>query len=128
MNNHAQEKLVLELEHLLRNRPAMGTLFVIVRQTKYMLVVTLKNGVLNLGYPHAGRFDFFRAHRFSSFCKTRGFLMKKERWSKTRVSCALIGSVAEDASRTIGACFSSVYGVSGPFGLDIQGMGWQSSK
>jgi len=78
MNNLAREKLVFELEHLLRHEPAMGTLFVMVLQTNYLLVVTLKNGVLNLGYPHAGWFDLLGARRFSTFCRRRGFLVQKE--------------------------------------------------
>jgi hypothetical protein len=127
MNSVALEKLVLELEHLLRQQPAMGTLFITVRETNHMLVVILRNGVLDLGYPHKGRRDFFGSHRFSSFCKKRGFLLRKESWATTRMSCAPIGSIAQDAAQTIGDCFSSVYGVSGPFGLNLQGMGWCSS-
>src|SRR5271167_1809474 len=127
MNGIAREKLTLELEHLLRIKPAMGTLFVTVRQTNYLLVVTLHNGTIKLGYPHAGRLDLFRVRRFSSFCRMRGFSVRKELWFKTRTSCALIGLLAEDATRTIADCFSAIYGVSGPFGLNIQGMGWQSS-
>jgi hypothetical protein len=127
MNSVAREKLTVELEHLLRIKPAMGTLFVMIRETNHMLVVTLQNGALKLGYPHTGWLDVFGASRFASFCRTRGFPVRKERWWKTRMSCALIGSAAEDAASIIAECFSGVYGASGPFGLNIQGMGWQSS-
>jgi len=54
MNNDARVKLILELEHLLRHKPAMGTLFMTVRETPYMLVVTQKDGMVSLGYPHMG--------------------------------------------------------------------------
>ena len=127
MNSVAREKLILELEHLVRHKPAMGTLFLMARETNHMLVVTLRNGVLDLGYPHTGWLDFVGAHRFLSFCRKRGFLVRKEWWSKTRMSCASIGLVAEDATQTIAECFSSVYSVSGPFGLNIRAMGWQST-
>ena len=43
------------------------------------------------------------------------------------MSCALIGSVATDAAQTIAECFSSVCHVSGPFGVNLQGFGWQPS-
>jgi hypothetical protein len=55
MNNDAREKLILELEHLLQHKPAMGTLFMTVREMPYMLVVTLEDGVISLGYPVGSR-------------------------------------------------------------------------
>jgi len=127
MNNDARVKLILELEHLLRHKPAMGALFMTVRETPYMLVVTQKDGMVSLGYPHMGWLDVVRAHRFASFCQARGFRVRKELWWKTRMSCALIGAGATDAAQTIAECFSSVYRVSGPFGVNLQGFGWQPS-
>jgi hypothetical protein len=128
MNNDAREKLILELEHLLLNKPAMGTLFVTVREMPYMFVITLQDGLISLGYPHTGWIDVVRAHRFAAFCRARGFPVRKERWWKTRMSCAPIGSTAIDAAQTLVECFSSVYRVSGPFGLKFQGFGWQPSN
>lgn len=127
MNSIAREKLVAELEHLLRHKPAMGTLFLVTRETNHMLIVTQENGVISLAYPYAGRLDIFRARRFTSFCKTRGLSVRTALWWKTKVSSALIGPVATDAAQTIAECFAQVYRVSGPFGLNMQGMGWQAS-
>jgi hypothetical protein len=36
MNSDAREKLILELEHLLQNKPVMGTLIMTVRETPCM--------------------------------------------------------------------------------------------
>src|ERR1700728_1759904 len=101
MNPISRDNLVLKLEHLIRERPVMGTLFMTVRQTPYMLVATLQLGTINLGYPHAGRFDVVRAYRFGRFCKARGFTVRRERWHTTRVSRAAIGTIATDAADTI---------------------------
>ena len=128
MNNIARQKLISELEHLLMNRPVMGTLYITIAQTTDMLVVTLEKGAFSLTYPHAGRFDFVRPRRFASFCRKRGSAVTKHWWGDVRVSCALIGTSATDAAQTIAECFSNVYGASGPFGLRLQGMGWQSSS
>jgi hypothetical protein len=99
-----------------------------VRETPYILVVTLKDGAFSLDYPHTGWLDVIRAHRFASFCRRRGFPVRKEMWGKGCTSCALIGSAATDAAQTIGECFSTVYRVSGPFGVNLQGFGWRPSE
>ena len=104
MNNLAREKLVFELEHLLRHEPAMGTLFVMVLQTNYLLVVTLKNGVSESWLPArrlvrpAGRTSVFNLLQ-----KAR--LFSAEGVSKTRVSRASIGSRADEAAGIIAECF-----------------------
>ena len=128
MNNAARQKLVSELEHLIVNKPVMGTLLITIAQTTDMLVVTLEKGIFSLAYPHFGRFDFVRPRRFASFCRQRGRTMTKHWWGDVRVSCALIGTTAADAAQTIAECFSKVYGASDPFELHLQGMGWQSSS
>jgi hypothetical protein len=126
MNNIARQQLITNLEHLIANKPAGGTLLITRKQTIDMLVVTLEKDNLSLAFPHAGRFDFVRSRRFKSFCRKRGSVVTKRRWRNVRVSCALIGVSATDAAQIIGECFSHVYGASGPFGLSLQGMGWQS--
>src|SRR5262245_33760761 len=128
MNNIARTKLISELEHLIVNKPAMGTLFITMAQTTDMLVVTLEKGAFSLAYPHTGRFDFVRPRRFASFCRERGRAVTKHWWGGIRVSCAAIGTTAADAAQTIAECFSIVYGASGPFGLRLHGVGWVSSN
>ena len=128
MNNIAQQKLISELEHLILNQPVMGTLLITIVQTTDMLVVTLEKGAFSLAYPHTGRFDFVRSRRFARFSRERGRAVTKRWWGDVRVSCAVIGTSATDAAQTIAECFSNVYGASGPFGLNLQGMGWQSSS
>jgi len=128
MNNIARQKLISELEHLLLNKPVMGTLLITIAQTTDMLVVTLEKGAFSLAYPHTGRFDFVRSRRFAIFCQKRGTAVTKRRWGNVHVSCAVIGTTAADAAHTISECLSKVYGASGPFGLRLQGMGWQSSS
>src|SRR5450756_569835 len=124
MNNNAREKLIFELEHLLLHKPAMGTLFVMVRETPHMLVITLEDGFLSLGYPRTGWLEGLRVRRFAAFCRARGFPVRKKLWWKTRMSCAPIGSTAMDAAQTVAECFTTVYRESGPFGLKLQGFGW----
>jgi len=92
-----------------------------------MLVATLNDDKISLAYPHIGRFDLRRRYRFASFCRRRGFPMRTELWANVRVSRASIGADAIEAAQGIAECFSSVYRVSGPYGLRLQGMGWQSS-
>jgi hypothetical protein len=128
MNNIARQKLISELEHLIMNKPVMGMLLITIAQTSDMLVVTLEKGAFSLTYPHTGRFDWVRSRRFARFCRERGSAVTKHWWGDLRVSCALIGTTAGDAAQTIAECFSNVYGASGPFGLSLQGVGWQSSK
>jgi hypothetical protein len=127
MNPVARDSLIRELEHLVRHGPAGGTLFITVRETSYMLVATLSDDKINLSYPHSGRFDFVRRYRFASFCKMRGFPIRTDLWGNVRVSRASISADAVEAAQGIAECFSSVYRVSGPYGLRLQGMGWQSS-
>jgi len=128
MNNIARQKLISELEHLITNKPAMGMLLITIAQTTDLLVVTLEKGAFSLAYPHTGRIDFVRSRRFAYFCRERGSAVTKHWWGDVRVSCAVIGATAADAAQTIAECFSNVYGASGPFGLRLQGMGWQSSS
>jgi hypothetical protein len=128
MNKLARQKLISELEHLIMNKPVMGTLYITMVQTCDMLIVTLEKGVFSLAYPHTGRFDFVRPRRFGRFCRERGSAVTKHWWGDVRVSCTLIGTSAGDAAQTIAECFSNVYGASGPFGLCLQGMGWQCSR
>jgi hypothetical protein len=128
MNNIARQKLISELEHLIVNKPVMGTLLITIAQTTDMLVVTLEKGAFSLGYPHTGRFDFVRPRRFACFCRERGGAVTKHRWGDVHVSSALIDATAPHAAQTIAECFSNVYGASGSFGLRLQGMGWQSSS
>jgi len=128
MNNIARQKLISELEHLTMNKPVMGTLLIAMAETTDMLVVTLEKGAFSLAYPHTGRLDFVRSHRFACFCRERGRAVTKHWWGDIHVSCAEIGTTAADAAQTIAECFSIVYGASRPFGLRLQGMGWQSSS
>ena len=128
MNNVARQNLIAELEHLITTKPVLGTLLITKAQTTDMLVVTLEKGSFSLAYPHSGRFDFIRSRRFAYFCRKRGSTVTKHWWGDVRVSSALIGKTAADAAQTIAECFSNVYGASGPFGLRLQGMGWQSSR
>src|SRR5690242_6959750 len=109
MNNIARQKLVSELEHLITNKPVMGTLLITIAQTTDLLIVTLEKGAFSLAYPHTGRFDFVRPRRFASFCRKRGTAVTRHRWVDVRVSCALIGTTAADAAQTIAECFSNVY-------------------
>src|SRR5215467_7657991 len=106
MNNIARQKLISELDHLIMNKPVMGTLYITIAQTTDMLVVTLEKGTFSLAYPHTGRFDFVRSRRFASFCRQRGSAVTKQWWGHRRVSCALIGTTAADAAQTIAECFS----------------------
>jgi hypothetical protein len=128
MNNIARQELVSQLEHLIANKPAGGTLFITMARTTDMLVVTLDNGAFNLAYPHTGRFDFVRPHRFARFCRARRSVVTRRWWGNVRVSCTLIGTITDDAAQAIAECFANVYGASGPFGLHLQGMGWKSSS
>jgi hypothetical protein len=125
MNNIARQQLISELEHLVVNKPAMGTLHITIAQTTDMLIVTLEKGAFSLAYPHTGRFDFVRPRRFARFCRERGSAVTKHWWGNVRVSCATIGTTAADAAQTIAECFSNVYDASGPFGLHLQGMGME---
>jgi hypothetical protein len=106
----------------------MGTLLITIVQTTDMLVVTLEKGAFTLAYPHTGRFDFVRSRRFAYFCRGRGIAVTKHWWGDVRVGCTVIGTSPADAAQTIAECLSNVYGASGPFGLWLQGMGWQSSS
>jgi hypothetical protein len=128
MNNITRQKLTSELEHLIMHKPVMGTLLITMAQTSDMLVVTLEKRAFNLAYPHTGRFDLVRPRRFARFCRERGTPVTKRWWGNVRVSCTLIGDTAADAAQAVAECFSNVYGASGPFGLRLQGMGWQSSS
>jgi hypothetical protein len=105
----------------------MLMLVMTVRGTSDGLLAGIKGKVFSLDYPHAGWLDFLRAHGFASFCKSKGFQLRNETWGKERVSRAAIGSVVADAIQTIDECFSAVYDQSGPFGLDLRGIGWQPS-
>ena len=105
----------------------MGTLYITASGTDRMLVATVENDQISLAYPHAGRFDFVRCYRFASYCKARQFQMRKELWFDIRVSRALVGADPADVAQNIADCFSHVYRMSGPYGLRLQGMGWQSS-
>src|SRR5258705_7416369 len=126
MNPIARENLIRELEHLVRHKPAGGTLFMTVAQTPHMLVAALEQGEISLAYPHTGRFDFLRRYRFASFCKARGFATRRDTWGNVHVTRALIGVDTTDAARNIAECFTGVYRLSGAYGLQLQGMGWQS--
>src|SRR5262249_31153998 len=129
MNNLARQNLISELEHLITNKPAVGTLYVMIAQTTDMLVVTLEKGAFSLAYPHTGRFDFVRPRRFARFCRERGNAVTKQWWGHVRVSSALIGTTPADAAQIIAECFMDVFDASGPFGLRLQGMGlmgWKS--
>jgi hypothetical protein len=126
MNPVARENLIRKLEHLVRHEPAGGTLFMTVARTTHMLVATLEDGEISLAYPHTGRFDFLRRYRFGSFCKARGFAMRRDLWGNVRVTRALIGADTTDAAQKIAECFIDIYRLSGPFGLHLQGMGWQT--
>ncbi len=128
MNNIARQKLVSELEHLVLNKPVMGTLLITIAQTNDILVVTLEQEAFSLAYPHAGRFDFVRSRRFARFCRKQGRAVTRRWWGDVRVSCAVIETTAVDAAQTIAECFSNVYGASGTYGLRLQGMGWRSSS
>lgn len=127
MNNIARQELISELERLAVNKPVMGTLFITIAQSTDMLIVTLEKDAFRLAYPHTGRFDFVRPRRFASFCRERESPVTRLWWGDVRVSCTLIGTTANASAQAIAECFSNVYGASGPFGLHLQGMGWQSS-
>ena len=128
MNDIARQHLIAELEHLITNKPTMGTLFISIAQTTEMLVVKLEKGAFSLAYPHTGRLDFVRSRRFVRFCRKRGSGVTRHWWGDVRVSCAVIGTTAAEAAQTIAECFANVYGASGASGLRLQGMGWQSSS
>jgi hypothetical protein len=127
MNPVARENLVRELEHLVRQKPPMGTLFMKVARTTHMLIATLEQDEISLAYPHTGRFDFLRRYRFVSFCKARGLATRRATWGNVRVTCALIGADAAAAARNIAECFTDVYRLPSPYGLQFQCMGWVSS-
>jgi hypothetical protein len=127
VNPIARENLIRELEHLLNNKPPMGTLFMMVARTPHMLVATLDGDKISLAYPHSGRLDLVRRYRFASFCRGHGFPVRRELWNPVRVSRAVIGTDAAEAAHVINECFSSVYRLSGPYGLQLQGMGWVSA-
>ena len=103
MNRDAFEKLVRELDHLLHDRPAMGTLSMKVRRTPHMLVATQQDGVIRLSYAHTGWLDVLGVYRFKSFCRARGFSLRTELWWKSRVTSAAIGFVATNAAQPIDA-------------------------
>jgi len=104
----------------------MGTLIMTAAQTTHMLVAIIQDDQISVAYPHTGRFDFIRGHRFASFCKEQGFPVRREVWSNVRVSRALMGAKPTHVAQNIENCFSRVYRMSGPFGLRLQGMGWHS--
>jgi hypothetical protein len=121
VNRDGFERLIRELDHLLHNRPVMGTLLMSVQRTPHILVASQQDGVIRLSYAHTGWLDFLRVRRFKSFCRARGFPLRTQVWWKSRVTSAAIGSVAPDAAQAIDECFANVYGLAGPFGIDLQG-------
>jgi hypothetical protein len=128
MNNAARIDLIGQIEHLREHGDRMSMLVVTVRNTSNGLLVGIRNGQISLDYPKAGWLDVARARKFRSFCKASGFATRRETWGKERVLRANIGVDASRAADTIDACFSAVYGESGPFGLDLRGFGWQPSN
>lgn len=106
----------------------MSMLIMTVRNTSNGLIAGIVGDVFSLDYPRAGWLDIFRTRSFESFCKQHGFSTRREKWGNERVIRAAIGSRAEDAADTIDACFSAVYGESGPFSLELRGFGWQPSN
>lgn len=127
MNPSARSELIGELEHMQRHGNTMSMLVMTVRNTSNGLIAGITAGVFSLDYPRAGWLDFARARKFASFCKQRGFLMRKEKWGSERVIRAAIGASAADAAESIDACFAAVYGERGAFGLELRGFGWQPS-
>jgi hypothetical protein len=127
VNPVARENLIHELEHLVQHKPPMGTLYITVSRTICMLIAALEDDKISLAYPHTGKFDFVRRYRFASFCKARGFPMRNEIWWNVRVSRAVMSADATDAAQNIAECFSSVYRMSGPYGLRLHHMSWRSS-
>jgi hypothetical protein len=127
MNESARSELIGELEHMRQHGSRMSMLVMTVRNTSNGLLAGLADDAFTLNYPVAGWLDFFRTRRFRSFCKRRGFAALRERWGGERVVRACIGSSVAGAVEAIDACFTAVYGDTGPFGLEIRGFGWQSS-
>jgi hypothetical protein len=128
MNNAARADLLRELEQMLEHGDEMSMLFITVRGTSDGLLVKIKDKQFSINYPRAGWLDFPRVHRFKAFCKRNGLSLRTETWGKERVSRAAVGSSAVDAVRLIDECFAAIYDHSGPFGLQLHGLGWQPAS
>ena len=128
MNSSARSELIRELEHLLEHGTSMSMLVMTVRNTSNGLLAGVNGDVLSLDYVIAGWLDLSRTQRFKSFCRQRGFVIQRVRWGKERVVRAAIGKNVAQAADAIDACFSAVFGESGPFGLELRGFGWQPSN
>lgn len=125
MNNSAREELIRELQYLQKHGAKLSMLFVTARGTSCVLVVGVDDGAFTLSYVRAGWLDFLGPKRFRSFCESRGLMAERERWGKERATQTRICADVSKAIDTIDGCFDAVYGISGGFGLLLNGYGWR---
>jgi hypothetical protein len=128
MNSSARTDLVRELEYLQQHGTTMSMLFVTARGTSCGVVAGINDGAFTLDYVKAGWLEFLGPRRFKSFCKAQGLSTERQRWGKERVVRARIGSDVAKATDIIDGCFGAVFGISGPFGLLLNGYGWRPSN
>jgi hypothetical protein len=126
MNNSAREELIRELQYLQQHGTKLSMLFVTARGTSCGLVVGIYDGAFTLSYVRAGWLDFLGPKSFRSFCESRGLRAERERWGKERVMHTQTGADVSKAIDTIDGCFGAVYGISGEFGLLLNGYGWRA--
>jgi hypothetical protein len=126
MNNSTREKLIRELQYLQQYGTRLSVLFVTARGTSCGLVVGVDDGAFTVSYVKAGWLDFLGPKNFRSFCDARGLRAERERWGKERAIQTRIGADVSKAIDTIDGCFDAVYGISGEFGLLLNGYGWRA--
>lgn len=128
MNLSARTELIRELEYLQAQGTSMSMLFVTARDTSCGLVAGIDATAFTLDYVRAGWLDFSGPRRFKLFCMNRGLPAERQRWGKERVVRSRIGCDPVAATDIIDACFGAVFGISGPFGLLLNGYGWRRSE
>jgi hypothetical protein len=128
MNNSARDELIRELEYLQQHGTALSMLFVTARETSCGVVAGIDEGTFTLDYVQAGWLDLFGPMRFKAFCKAQRLATEKRRWGKERGVRARIGSDTTRATEVIDGCFAAVFGISGQFGLLLNGYGWRASE
>jgi hypothetical protein len=128
VNPTARADLIRELEYLQQHGTSMSMLFVTARGTSCGLVAGIDEGTFTLDYVRADWLDFFGPMRFKAFCRSRGLPTERQRWGKERVVRSRIDGNPGVATDVIDAAFKAVFGISGPFGILLNGYGWRPSN
>jgi hypothetical protein len=127
MHPKSKEELITQLRQMRELGTTLDMLTMTVKTTSHGMIAGVVDRELKLDYPHAGWLDIIRLYRFLSFCRCHNLSVTKERWGRERIYRTSIGTDPVAASSIIDKCFKQVFNHSGPYGLELRHLGWQSS-